>query len=123
MYEAYVTVEHHGFDLEVAVARHHDHQLLCRGHDAADGVHRQLLDGAICWRSEELQRSAVLRLDKVFTEAFGLALRLDQFSVARASIFLNRLRPLLANCSDRRCRFVRTTLLDLEFVLLLDEGL
>ena len=36
-----------GLDLELALARYHYHQLLCRGDNTTDGVYRQLLHHAI----------------------------------------------------------------------------
>ena len=46
MHEADITVAHHGFDLELAVAGHDHHQGLGGRHHAADRVDRQLLNHA-----------------------------------------------------------------------------
>jgi len=63
-----IAVQHHGLNLKVTVRRHHE-QGLRRGDNAADGVDRQLLNGASNRGDELLQLCPVLRLDHVAAAA------------------------------------------------------
>ena len=77
--EADVAVRHHGLDLELAVGRHHDQQRLRRRHDAADGVHGELLHDAVDRGGQLLQLGALLGLDQVLREPVRLLLGLGEF--------------------------------------------
>jgi len=64
-----IAVQHHRLNLKVAVRRHDHEQGLCWGDNAADGVDRQLLNGASNRGDELLQLCPVLRLDHVAAAA------------------------------------------------------
>ena len=92
-HEANVTIEHHGLDLELTVARHNVKQCLRRRYDAADRMYRELLDRAILGRRQELQLGAALGFDKILAEVARLTLCLNKLAEAGSSIFRLGLRP------------------------------
>ena len=95
MDEADVAVRHHRFDLEMAVGRHHDKQRLRRRDDAADGVHRKLLHGAVDRGGQDLELGPLFGLDQILAQSGRLALRFDQFAGEGAAEFGVGLRRVI----------------------------
>ena len=93
MHETDVTVAHHGFDLQLTVARHDHHQGLRGRHHAADRVYGQLLNHARDRRGQLLKLGALLGLRQIGRQAGGFPLGLGQFAEQCSAI----LGPGLAN--------------------------
>ncbi len=115
--------EHHGLDLEPAVARHHHHQGLRRRHHAADRMDRELLHHAVDRRRQQLKPGLLLGLDQLLGEADRLLLGLGELVGEGAPVFGLRLAARLADRGDRRFRLLQMALLDAELLLLLDQQL
>ena len=92
MNEADVSVRNHRLDLKMAVGWRDDEQRLRRRHNAADRMHRKLLDHAVDRRWSGAAVGPLLRLDQILAQPSGLSLSLNQLARKRAPILRVGLR-------------------------------
>ena len=64
--------EIHRFHFERRIGRYDDRQLLGRGHHAAHGMNRELLDDAINRCGQDLELYSLIRLRQIVTEVGSL---------------------------------------------------
>jgi hypothetical protein len=78
--------------VQAAIGRHDQHQLLRGRDDAADGVQRELLHGCIDRRAQGLLLELPVGLDLVLAEFLDLLPRVGEIAAGRA-MCLDRRRP------------------------------
>src|SRR4029077_9048172 len=78
---------------------------------------------AIDWRGDQLQRSALVRLDHVLGEAGSLLLSLGQIVVPRPAVLGDSLSMRFLNRGNGILGFTVATPLPLQLLLLLDQRL
>src|SRR5947207_6453043 len=123
MYEADVAVRYQGLDLEPAVDRDDNQQSLCRCDDSADCMDGELLHDPVDGRLELLEPGPLLGLDQILHEPVRLLLGFGEIVREGTAIFGLRLASRLAYRGRGCLGLLEMALLDVEFVLLLDQQL
>ncbi len=121
--KADVFVFDEGFDLQDLARRHHDHQGLGRRHDAADGMHRQLLHDAVDRRGQRQQLPALPGFDAGLSIGFYFLFAVVQ-SVQRVALGAGQQFVLLFDRFQYgRLQFLLPFPLCRQFAFLFDAGL